>query len=116
MKLVAETQVKCSITKCEILAIFTDSIHFLCFWSLTIHVKLEFLKFVTWFHTFLCCNKAKHAVGGNTSWGVNGETGGVADMKDYGIWEASSVKAQTYKTAIEVWLIDFIVKFIANCI
>ena len=50
----------------------------------------------------MCRVKAKHAVGGNTSWGVNGETGGVADMKEYGIWEAYSVKAQTYKTAIEV--------------
>ena len=33
---------------------------------------------------------------------MNGETGEIADMKDYGVWEAYSVKAQTYKTAIEV--------------
>jgi len=36
------------------------------------------------------------------SWGVNGENGEIVDMKDYGVWEAYSVKAQTYKTAIEV--------------
>lgn len=45
--------------------------------------------------------RAKHATEGNTSWGVNGENGDVIDMKEYGIWEAYSVKAQTYKTAIE---------------
>jgi T-complex protein 1 subunit gamma len=45
--------------------------------------------------------RAKHATEGNSSWGVNGETGEIADMNDYGIWEAYSVKAQTYKTAIE---------------
>ena len=46
--------------------------------------------------------QAKHAAEGCLSWGVNGETGEIADMKDYGVWEAYSVKAQTYKTAIEV--------------
>ena len=46
--------------------------------------------------------QAKHAAEGCVSWGVNGETGDIADMKDYGVWEAYSVKAQTYKTAIEV--------------
>ena len=35
------------------------------------------------------------------SWGINGETGQLADMNDYGIWEPVSVKAQTIKTAIE---------------
>lgn len=45
--------------------------------------------------------RAKHAEGGNSSWGINGETGGIADMKDIGIWDCFSVKAQTYKTAIE---------------
>lgn len=48
--------------------------------------------------------QAKHATEGCMSWGVNGETGEIADMKDYGVWEAYSVKAQTYKTAIEVRL------------
>jgi len=44
--------------------------------------------------------KAKHASGEHT-WGVNGEKGGVVDMKDYGVWEPSAVKIQTVKTAIE---------------
>ena len=42
---------------------------------------------------------------------MDGETGKVVDMKDYGIWEPFAVKVQTYKTAIEVWnlkLITFI--------
>ena len=33
---------------------------------------------------------------------MDGETGKVVDMKDYGIWEPFAVKVQTYKTAIEV--------------
>lgn len=59
---------------------------------------------------FVCVNiiceilfQAKHATANNTSWGVDGETGKVVDMKDYGIWEPFAVKVQTYKTAIEVW-------------
>ena len=35
------------------------------------------------------------------SWGIHGETGQLVDMKEYGIWEPFSVKAQTMKTAIE---------------
>jgi T-complex protein 1 subunit gamma len=35
------------------------------------------------------------------SWGINGITGEVVDMKEYGIWEPLSVKVQTIKTAIE---------------
>jgi len=35
------------------------------------------------------------------TWGINGETGALADMKDYGIWEPVNVKVQTIKTAIE---------------
>jgi T-complex protein 1 subunit gamma len=35
------------------------------------------------------------------SWGINGVTGEVVDMKEYGIWEPLSVKVQTIKTAIE---------------
>lgn len=34
-------------------------------------------------------------------WGVNGETGTLADMTALGIWEPLAVKAQTYKTAVE---------------
>jgi len=45
--------------------------------------------------------RAKHAVAGNTSWGVNGEEGVIVDMHQYGIWEPFAVKAQVLKTAIE---------------
>jgi T-complex protein 1 subunit gamma len=44
--------------------------------------------------------RAKHAAGEKT-WGINGETGELADMNDLKIWEPLSVKLQTYKTAIE---------------
>lgn len=46
--------------------------------------------------------RAKHAVDGNATWGVDGNTGELADMKNLGIWEPLAVKQQTYKTAIEV--------------
>lgn len=46
--------------------------------------------------------RAKHAESeDNTSWGINGETGEIADMKQVEIWDCFSVKAQTYKTAFE---------------
>merc|ERR550539_611020 len=45
--------------------------------------------------------RAKHATENNTTWGINGETGELVNMKDYGVWEPYSVKIQTYKTAIE---------------
>ncbi|XP_064620836.1 T-complex protein 1 subunit gamma-like [Lineus longissimus] len=45
--------------------------------------------------------RAKHAADGNTTWGVDGESGNIVDMNDFGIWEPLSVKAQIYKTAIE---------------
>lgn len=35
-------------------------------------------------------------------WGVDGETGALSDMSSLGIWEPLAVKAQTYKTAVEV--------------
>lgn len=44
--------------------------------------------------------RAKHATGG-TTWGIDGETGQLVDMKERGIWEPLAVKLQTYKTAIE---------------
>jgi len=44
--------------------------------------------------------RAKHA-NGEHSWGINGTSGLVADMKEYGIWEPNAVKVQTIKTAIE---------------
>ena len=44
--------------------------------------------------------RAKHAEGGST-WGVDGDTGNVVDMKDYGVWEPEAVKSQSIKTAVE---------------
>ncbi|CDH49994.1 t-complex protein 1 subunit gamma [Lichtheimia corymbifera JMRC:FSU:9682] len=44
--------------------------------------------------------RAKHA-NGEHSFGIDGESGKVVDMKDYGIWEPTAVKLQTIKTAIE---------------
>nr|QBH73665.1 chaperonin [Thermobia domestica] len=44
--------------------------------------------------------RAKHATGCST-WGINGETGEIVDMKELGVWEPLSVKLQTYKTAVE---------------
>ena len=45
--------------------------------------------------------RAKHAQGGNLTWGINGKTGEIADMKELGIWEPYLVKVQTMKTAVE---------------
>uniref|UniRef100_A0A673ZJC0 T-complex protein 1 subunit gamma n=1 Tax=Salmo trutta TaxID=8032 RepID=A0A673ZJC0_SALTR len=45
--------------------------------------------------------RAKHTQEDSVSWGVNGETGTLADMTILGIWEPLAVKAQTYKTAVE---------------
>lgn len=45
-------------------------------------------------------SQAKHAAGQH-QFGVDGETGKVVDMKDYGLYESAAVKVQTLKTAIE---------------
>ncbi|XP_077320104.1 T-complex protein 1 subunit gamma [Lithobates pipiens] len=45
--------------------------------------------------------RAKHTQEGYQTWGVDGEAGVLADMKDFGIWEPLAVKLQTYKTAVE---------------
>lgn len=49
--------------------------------------------------------RAKHAAdktdGKPCTWGINGETGELVDMYEYGIWEPLGVKAQVIKTAIE---------------
>ncbi|KAE8268518.1 hypothetical protein A4X09_0g3816 [Tilletia walkeri] len=44
--------------------------------------------------------RAKHA-NGEHSWGVDGDSGKVVDMKEYGLYESAAVKVQTLKTAIE---------------
>lgn len=45
--------------------------------------------------------RAKHVEGKN-SYGVDGDTGEVVDMKAYGVWEPEAVKLQSIKTAVEV--------------
>jgi T-complex protein 1 subunit gamma len=47
--------------------------------------------------------RAKHAVAPqeNSTWGVDGNKGVIADMRELGVWEPFAVKAQTLKTAIE---------------
>merc|ERR1719151_169136 len=45
--------------------------------------------------------RAKHADGDKSSWGINGLTGKLEDMKELGIFEPLAVKLQTYKTAVE---------------
>ncbi|GAA5834657.1 hypothetical protein JCM5353_004510 [Sporobolomyces roseus] len=44
--------------------------------------------------------RAKHAAGEH-QFGVDGESGKVVDMKEYGLYESAAVKVQTIKTAIE---------------
>ena len=44
--------------------------------------------------------RAKHA-NGEHSYGVDGESGQVVEMKEYGLYESAAVKIQTLKTAIE---------------
>lgn len=53
--------------------------------------------------TALRAKHASHSVGDNgpCSWGINGETGELVDMKVQGVWEPLSVKMQVYKTAVE---------------
>ena len=48
------------------------------------------------------CLQAKHAQGQNGTWGIDGQTGNLVDMTEFGVWEPLSVKQQVYKTAIEV--------------
>lgn len=44
--------------------------------------------------------RAKHA-NGQHCYGINGETGKIVDMHEYGIWEPEVIKQQSAKTAIE---------------
>lgn len=45
--------------------------------------------------------RAKHLESPGCSFGINGDTGEVVDMKTLGIWEPLAVKTQTMKTAVE---------------
>ncbi|EEP82403.1 T-complex protein 1, gamma subunit [Uncinocarpus reesii 1704] len=40
-------------------------------------------------------------VEGHSSYGIDGDTGAVVDMKEYGVWEPEAVKLQSIKTAVE---------------
>jgi len=47
--------------------------------------------------------RAKHAAGiANSAWGIDGEKGVLADMRELGVWEPLVVKQQTVKTAVEM--------------
>ncbi|RPA94608.1 GroEL equatorial domain-like protein, partial [Choiromyces venosus 120613-1] len=35
------------------------------------------------------------------TWGIDGDTGNIVDMKEYGVWEPETVKLRSIKTAIE---------------
>lgn len=59
--------------------------------------------------------RAKHAEGGST-WGIDGETGKLVDMKEYGVWEPEAVKLQSIKTAIEVCFPFFYISFLTMLI
>jgi T-complex protein 1 subunit gamma len=43
---------------------------------------------------------AKHALGEHT-WGIDGDTGKIVDMREYEVWEPEAVKLQSVKTAVE---------------
>merc|ERR1712233_254453 len=47
--------------------------------------------------------RAKHAQDpeGNRTWGINGTTGNIQDMRELSVWEPFTVKQQTLTTAIE---------------
>jgi T-complex protein 1 subunit gamma len=45
--------------------------------------------------------RAKHAEQKNCTFGINGQTGEIVDMKELGVWEPYAVKVQTIKTAVE---------------
>jgi T-complex protein 1 subunit gamma len=54
--------------------------------------------------TALRAKHASHTNAGDTgpcTWGINGVTGELVDMKVEGVWEPLSVKMQVYKTAVE---------------
>jgi T-complex protein 1 subunit gamma len=48
---------------------------------------------------------------GHYNYGVDGDTGKMTDMKEYGLLESASVKIQTLKTAIEVSTLSHVTKF-----
>nr|AYV89100.1 T-complex protein 1 subunit gamma [Tetranychus truncatus] len=49
--------------------------------------------------------RAKHVTDEFKTWGIDGDTGAIVDMKTLDIWEPLAVKLQAYKTAIETAVI-----------
>jgi len=45
--------------------------------------------------------RAKHAESSDCTFGIDGNTGVITDMKELGVWEPYAVKTQTIKTAVE---------------
>eukprot|EP00899_Mesostigma_viride_P020516 jgi/Mesvir1/28466/Mv15887-RA.1 len=45
--------------------------------------------------------RAKHAADECSTFGINGHTGQITDMKELGVWEPYAVKVQSIKTAVE---------------
>ena len=45
--------------------------------------------------------RAKHAEDSECTFGIDGNTGKITDMKELGVWEPLEVKVQTIKTSIE---------------
>ena len=41
-------------------------------------------------------------VEGHSTYGIDGDTGNIVDMREYGVWEPQAVKLQSIKTAVEV--------------
>lgn len=70
---------------------------------------LTALRVITEINLNVCvtksCCQAKHTQTGNETWGVDGESGQIVDMKDFAVWEPLAVKMQVYKTAMEVSLL-----------
>lgn len=48
--------------------------------------------------SYSCLSQAKHA-NGEHSWGINGETGKIEDMKKYGLYESAGVKVSGYASS-----------------
>lgn len=65
-------------------------------------LEVEVVAMVVFCEWLMLLYQAKHSAGTETTWGIDGITGQIADMKDLGIWEPYAVKVQTIKTAVEV--------------
>ena len=51
--------------------------------------------------------QAKHA-NGEHSWGINGETGKIVDMKQYGLYESASVKVRLLFHPAYSWTLAYV--------